>query len=79
VISLGFAAEFSSGLATYLLASSAAVGAGRRLQSAVALIGWLLREETTESERGPAERTGWMRAGCSSWMGAADGESYWEC
>jgi len=65
-------------LATYLLASSAAVGAGRRLQSAVALIGQLLREEATESERGPAERTGWMQAGCSSWMGAAVVESYLE-
>ena len=60
-MSLDFAAEFSSGLATYVLASSAAVGAGRRLQSAGALIGWFLREETTEIERGPAERTGWMQ------------------
>jgi len=38
-MSLDFAAEFSSGLATYVLASSAAVGAGRRLQSAVAVSG----------------------------------------
>ena len=40
------------------------------------LIGRLLRKETTESERGPAERTGWMQAGCSSWMADAVVESY---
>jgi hypothetical protein len=79
VISLDFAAEFSSGFATYLMASTAAVGAGKRLQSAVGLIGCFSRadsKEATEKMGGPAERTGWgcaMQVACSSWMGGADG------